>query len=641
VRRIQREHGPEAIVALAGTGRNVWHLLAKLCFVGFGSPNIGTGFLSGLACYTPKTIVSVMTTGFLPLPDCAQMFPDRYDNPQWKRPECLLIWGNNPVVSHADNVRGDWFLECMKRGSQLVVVDPRLTWLASRAKIWLQLRPGTDAAVALGMLNVIIEEKLYDQTFVENWTDGFDQLRQRVKEYPPDKVAEISWVPKEKIISAARLYATSKPAMLQWGVAMEQHKNGVSALLALQDLLGITGNIDVPGGNMIPMPKPSPFYNVPADIFGVEDLSPELLRKRIGINEYPMVEGAHPDVLAETLVTGKPYPIKMAWIQSTNPIACMAMEPQKIYRGMKNLDFVAVVDLFMTPSAMAFADIVLPAASGLERDSIRIENMPGAKTWWGPVRAINKIVQVGETKSDEQIILELGKRLNPKAFPWHNVEEMLDSLLKPARVTFAQLRERGIPHYYPFEYRKHEKRHMSGEKGFDTENGKFNLSLPPFAMLGLDPLPFYEEPPQSPLSTPELAKEYPLILTTGARPWAFFHSEQRQIPELREIHPDPTVEIHPDTARSLDIDDGDWVWIENNYGKCRQKARLTRTIHPRVVNADHAWWFPEKPGPEPSLFGVWESNINQLLPLGQCGPSGLCAPYRSNICKVYRVGEGV
>jgi len=130
-----------------------------------------------------------------------------------------------------------------------------------------------------------------------------------------------------------------------------------------------------------------------------------------------------------------------------------------------------------------------------------------------------------------------------------------------------------------------------------------------------------------------------LVLTTGARAWGFFHSEHRQIPEMREINPDPVVEIHPDTAAKLRIIDGEWVWIENSHGRCKQRARLTSTIDPRVVNAQHAWWFPEREGPEPSLFGVWDSNINQLMPAGQQGPSGFCAPYKSLICKIYRVDD--
>jgi anaerobic selenocysteine-containing dehydrogenase len=636
VEKIQNEHGAEAISVWHGTGRNVWHLGAKLSYSGFKSPNL-TSLLSGMACYGPKIVLSTMTTGFLPLPDVSQMFADRYENPNWKKPECLIIWGNNPVVSQADSVRGDWFVECMKRGTQTIVIDPRLTWVASRAKIWLQLRPGTDAAVALGMLNIIINEKLYDKDFVENWTDGFDLLKERVQEYPPEKVEEISWVPKEKLIAAARLYATSKPAAIQWGVTVEQHKNGMSNLLAIQDLWGITGNVDVPGGNIIS--KPDKFYRVPDFMWGWRDLPKEMMKKRIGFKEYPTVTIAHPDLITDAIVTGKPYPIKMAWIQGTNPLACIAADPRYLYKGINNLDFVVVLDLFMTPSAMAMADIVLPVASALERDTIRAESWGNA--WWGPVRTINKIIQVGECKSDEEILLDIGKRLNPDAFPWESVEEMLDFMLEPSGETFAELREKGYPEYYPFTYKKYEKGLlMGGEKGFNTATGKFMLHAPMFAKSGADPLPFYEEPPLSPITSPE-AKEYPLVLTTGYRTWGLFHSEHRQIPEMREIQNYPEVEIHPDTAEKHGIKEGDWVWVENNIGRFRQKAKVTPTIHPQVINAGHGWWYPEKPGPEPSLFGVWESNPNQCIPGGEQGPTGWCAPYKSSICKIYKDTEGL
>ncbi len=639
VRKIQKQYGPEAITVMHGTGRNVWHLGAKLCYSAFGSPNL-TSLLSGMACYGPKIVLDTYTLGFLPLPDVSEMFADRYDNPNWKKPECIVVWGNNPVVANADCVKGDWFVECMKRGSKLIVIDPLVTWFASRADIHLQLRPGTDTAIALGMLNVIIEEGLYDKEFVEKWTEGFDRLKERVQEYPPEKVAEISWVPKEKIIAAARLYATSKPAAIQWGVTVEQFKTGMSTVLAIQNLWGVTGNVDVPGGNIVSQPEF--FYKVPKFTWGFEDISKEMRLKRIGAKEYPTVSIAHPDLLYDVMETGKPYPIKMAWLQGTNPIACIAMDPRRLLKIMQeNLDFVVVLDLFMTPSAMAFADIVLPVASALERDSIRAENH--GNCWWGPIRTVNKIVQVGECRSDEQILLELGKKLNPEKFPWNNVEEMLDFELKRAGITFAQLREQGIPEYYPFEYKKYEKGKLrrDGKPGFETVSGKFMFYVRQFEDLGYDPLPYYEEPPQSPISTPELAQEYPLVLTTGARSWGFFHSEHRQIPEMREIQSDPYLIINTETAQELGIRDGDWVWIENNYGKCRQRAKLTPGQHPKVVNAGHGWWYPEKPGQEPSLFGVFDVNPNQLHKPGNMGPSGWCAPYKSNICKVYKATEEI
>ena len=634
-RRIQAEFGPEAITVLTGTGRNINHILAKLSYSAFGTPNMAPGFFSGLSCYVPKINAMQATFGGFAWADCSQMFPDRYDNPNWVPPKCMIIWGNNPVVSNPDSFMGYWIVECMKRGTKLIVIDPRLTWLASRADVWLQPRPGTDPAIALGLINIIISEDLYDREFVGKWTDGFEALKERASQFPPERVEEISWVPGEKLVKAARLYATSKPAAIQWGVALEQHQAGMSTLLGVQDLWALTGNVDVPGGNIINRPGVD-YTKLPPAAWGIEDVSRDVLKKTLGQKEFPFFKGAHPDAMADAMYSGKPYPLKMAWMQATNPLTCTGADPRKAYQALRNCDFVVDVDLFMNPSAMACADLVLPAASVLERDSIRAEFVGG---WWGPLRAINKVVQVGEARSDEQIMLEVGKRLNPESFPWENVEQMLDWLIRDTGMTFAELRENPIPHYAPFEYRKYEKGLLRRDRapGFRTENGKFNLHIPAFDKIGIDPLPYYEEPPESPVSTPQLAKEYPLVLTTGARSWGLFHSEHRQIPQLRQIDPDPEVEIHPDPATKLGIINGDWVWIENSHGRCRQKAKLVTTIDPRVVHAKHGWWYPEKEGSEPTLFGMWDCNINQLLPFGQQGASGYCAPYKSLICKVYKV----
>lgn len=635
-RKIQAQYNPESIVVMMGTGRNVWAAGSKLAYTGFGTPNVCM-FFSGLSCYAPRLRIMPITQGFFCVADCAQMFPDRFDNPAWKVPECILLWGNNPVVSNPDSFMGWWMVECMKRGTKLIVVDPRRTWLANKAEIWLQIRPGTDAALALAMINVIIEEELYDKEFVEKWTFGFEQLKERAKQYSPEKVEKITWIPKEKIIEAARFYARSKPAAIQWGVGFEQANSGVSAILGLQALWGLTGNLDVPGGNIIN--KPTPFHEIPPPLWGRKELSAEMKKKRIGAKEYPLVPMAQPDILVDTMLTGKPYPIKMAWIQSSNPIACMGADSKKTLQALLAMEFVVVADMFMTPTAMAAADLVLPVASGLERDGIRTECYETA--WWGPLRAVNKVIQVGECKSDDEITLELGKRLNPGGFPWKDLEEMLDWLIRDSGRTFKEMRGLGTPHYYPFHYRKYEKGLLRGDgkPGFETENGKFLFSVPYFDKIGLDGLPYYEEPPESPYSTPDLAREYPLVLTTGSRLWGCFNSEHRQIPEIREIHPNPMVEIHPETAQKYGIKDGEWVWIENMRGKCKQIAKLTPNIDKRVVHAQHAWWFPEKSGPAPSFFGVWESNINLLVPYGQQGPSGFCAPYRCGICRIRKVQE--
>jgi anaerobic selenocysteine-containing dehydrogenase len=307
-----------------------------------------------------------------------------------------------------------------------------------------------------------------------------------------------------------------------------------------------------------------------------------------------------------------------------------AADVRRVYEAFKKLDFVVVVDLFMTPTAMAFADIVLPAATYAERDGIAVT--------LGSVGAINKAIDpVGECRSDMEINLELGRMLNPEVWPWNNVKEMFSAMLKPTGMSFEGLRSMGFA-YDVFEYKKYKKGLLRADKraGFNTPTGKVELYSTVFRKCGLDPLPYFEEPPESPVSTPGLAENFPLVLTTGARVRGFFHSEHRQIPLLRQMNPDPVVEIHPETAEKLGIKNGDWIYIENTHGRCRQRAKLTVGIHPRVVHAQHGWWYPEKPGPDPSLFGVWESNINLLLPAGWVGRSGFGYPFKSQICRVYK-----
>jgi thiosulfate reductase/polysulfide reductase chain A len=155
--------------------------------------------------------------------------------------------------------------------------------------------------------------------------------------------------------------------------------------------------------------------------------------------------------------------------------------------------------------------------------------------------------------------------------------------------------------------------------------------------LGYDPLPFYEEPPESPVRTPEVAVDYPLILINGGRFLPQFQSEHRQLGMgLREQHPDPLLQIHPDTARALEIQEGDWAVIETRRGAIQMKATLITGIDPRVVHAEHCWWFPEQPGPEPSLHGLWQSNVNVLTTddLDTCDPLTGSWPARALLCKV-------
>jgi anaerobic selenocysteine-containing dehydrogenase len=641
--QIRDEHGAESMVFIQGTGRNVggWLLLVAYSY---GSPNWLQGGLTGNSCFHPRLVCMRMTQGDYTVPDCSQFFQERYAHPEYELPETIMIWGQNPANTCNDGFMAAWVIDCMKQGSKSIVIDPIYTWVASKADIWLQIRPGTDGALALGLLNVIINEGLYDKAFVEKWTHGFDKLSERVQEYPPEKVSQITWIPKEKIIQAARLFATSHPASIQWGVPVDLAPEGAQVANSVIHLWAITGNIEIPGGMAIARMA----YDVPpypmsqeaiAEYYG-DVMPPEQMAKRIGIEEYPVAKEFHwraqADMVLEAMLTDKPYPLKGAWIAGNNMLTSAA-NPRKYQEALNRLDFIITSDVFMNPTIVALADVVLPAGSMAERDGIR--------AWWTPLNAMQKSIDVPDCKPDEEVCLEMARRFNPN-LKWQNLRELFDDFLKPSGMNYDELKEKGWvfpPEGHPTQpYRRHEKGLLrkDGKPGFNTPTGKVELYSTHLERMGYDPLPSYEEPHMSPYSTPELAKEYPLILSTGRRSVLYFHAEHRNIKPLRELEPHPVVEIHPDTARFLGINDGDWVWLENPHGRCKRKARYFHGIHPKVVQSPHGWWLPEKKAEE--LFGLWEVNINTLIPDGtqaKCGFGG--GQYKSIMCKVYKADEGI
>ncbi len=645
LKEIRDKFGAESVIFCQGTGRDMGGPITMMMYA-YGSPNWINYGLSGHCCYSPRQFAMFSTTGDYCVLDASQFLEKRYDDPQWQPPKVIIVWAQNPCATDPDAFYGHWIIDCMKRGSKLIVVDPRANWLASRSELFLQIRSGTDGALALGMLNVIINEGLYDKQFVEKWTYGFDQLKERVQQYPPDKVAEITWIPKEKIIEAARLYATSKPAAIQWGVPIDMCPEGSVVAQAINHLWCITGNVDNPGGNVIARASHGvTSYPYTQDemikLYG-EELFKKLSEKRMGAQRYPAFKNfrawAQPDAVLDQLESGQPYRIKAAWIQSENILACMAADPRRHFEALKKLDFIAVVDLFLTPTAQAFGDIFLPAATFPEKESIR--------SWWSPLSVTVKAVEVEECRSDWEINLEMAKRLSTKSYPFKTVKELLNSRLNAAGKNYDELAAKGsweaTPEGPSKPYYRYERGLLrkDGKPGFNTTTGKIELYSKFFEQCGVDPLPYYEEPPESPVASPVLCEEYPLILGTGARSPAFFHSEHRQIPWLREIDPDPNVEIHPETAEKLGISHGEWVHVENQRGKIKARAKVTLMVHPKMVMVAHGWWLPEAKGTEPYFHGVWEYNVNNLIPMGTQGRSGFGGGnYRCGLCKVTKIKE--
>lgn len=706
---IREKHGPESVVFAMGTGRDIGPWISMLSYA-YGSPNVMFS-MSGNACYSPRIAAVETVLGDYCVPDCSQWLPKRYDDPRYKVPECIIIWGYNIPNTCPDNIFGHWFIDLMKKGTKIICIDPRLSWFASRSKKWLRLRCGTDGALAMGFLNVLINENLFDRSFVEKWTNAAHLIRidtgkllranelvkdesqknfiawdsknntpvvwdsnevkyknsnvlpaldgrfevnliegnkvlchttwnafcDEVNQYPLDRVEEITTVPAKDIADAARFFAQSKPASIQWGLPIDSTPGITPTAQAITALWCITGNLDVPGGNIIARHAfGAVAYALPGAEGVIKLKSKEIDKKRIGADTYgpfnKFIWRSQTDKVLNQIYSDEPYPIKGMWIQAANIIAGISFQPKKWREAFNKLDFIAVVDTFMTPTTQ-LADIVLPAASFLEKESVR--------SWWIPLQTINKAITVEDCKPDVEINFELAKRFDPD-FQWDTIHDLFDDIIKPSGMTFKELQEKVWafpPEGHPSApYYRHEKGLLRKDRkpGFNTPSGMIELYSVLREEWGFEPIAHYEEPPFTPISRPDLAKEYPLILSTGRRSFAFFNSEHRMIPWLRQIDPDPTVEINPKTARSLGISNGEWVWVENWLGKQKFKAKVTPIVPPEMVMAAHGWWFPEEDGAEPSLFGVWKSNINQLIPMGCQGKDGLGAPLKNLLCKVYK-----
>jgi anaerobic selenocysteine-containing dehydrogenase len=643
VKDTTEKYGAKSICTGAGTGRNATWQGNVLGKGGFHSPNDTAGMLSGNCCYTPRMQGMNALFGDTFIADCGQLNEDRFDHPGYKRPDLFIIWANNPLRANSDGFYGHWIIDCMKRGSKLLTIDPEVTWLSAHSELYLQPRPGTDAALALAIGHVMIEEDLYDHDFIDQWVYGFDAYAERVKEWTPEKAAEVTWIPAEKIYKAARLIGNAGVTTLQWGLAFDQTKWANGAAHAAACVQVLTGNIDNPGGFVC-----INFGYVQSDIREnvSRNIDPNVNDGRLGddgnwgaMNVKGKTPHAVPEAILHAMETGDPYPVKMLLLISTTGFTNMAGEAKRVYDAYKTCDHVVICDLFMTPTAVACGDLFIPMAMGCERTGVR--------GWYTPLRAITKVTQTGDAISDEQFMLEAGKRLEPDIFYWDDVDEMVDFCMQnmatvPLEISLDELKHDVIV-YPEFEYDKYKtgKLRFDGQPGFNTTTGRIEMYCTQYDACGMDPLPYFKEPMESPVSTPDEYAEYPFVLTTGRRAWEYFHSEHRQLKHMRKFHPDPNFYMNDEDAAALGLEEGQWCWLENPHGRCQQRLHITPTMLKGVISAEHGWWFPEKKAEEPSLFGVWESNINLLTVQGDFGPSGYGSSYKTQLCKVYPADHSV
>jgi anaerobic selenocysteine-containing dehydrogenase/NADPH-dependent glutamate synthase beta subunit-like oxidoreductase len=619
LKEIKDKYGPEAIHISCGSGqKHIGIQATKIAERIWPTPNTHLGRYT---CIHPDVMANGATFGDT---ITYEFGPDYFDA------HCIIFWGAEPDVATPAQARV--VHRALRRGSKLIVVDPRPIPVARRADVWLRIRPGTDMALALAMQHVIIKEGIYNQEFVENYCYGFDRLKAHVQKYTPEWAEQVTTIPKEEIMKAARLYATERPGSIYIRLGSgAQQITSTQTCRSISMLIGITGNVDARGGNLLYYRtfREALMWHPYLMFWGVKPPA-AVNEKRIGAKDYPLMHKRAICHVPSTIRAMEEGRVRAMWAMANNLIVS-EMDNRRIWDILKNkLDFFFVSELFMTPTA-ELADIVLPAAFYPEIDQLTEAFGHPSST----VTATKKCVEpVGECRDDREVAIEIGKRMGMDVSPWETLHDYFNWMLKYQGITFEELLKKPNGTLtFPRGY----ERYRTSTPAFSTPTGKVELYSPTFEAMGLDPMPVYEEPPESPVRTPELFKEFPLIYT-HYRIHGYMHSEGRQIKRQRQLNPEPYLQINPERAAAMGLAEGDWVYLETpkSAGKNRLKYRIQfiPNMHPDVVAGPHAWWFPERPAPE---HGCFDSNINALVSLEPPYDPVVGVPQvRAILCRIWK-----
>lgn len=581
------KYGPESFaVSTSGWNTQSTHALDRRFMNLLGSPN----WISGVAlCAGNTAAVNKLTYGWFPMGDLGNT-------------NCIVLFGHNPK-KHSWTPIYNAINAARTRGAKVIVLDPRVSDQAEHADLHLRLRAGTDAAMCLGWLKVIFDEKLYDEEFVRDWCIGFEELKARVDEYPLERVEEITGVDRELIAEAARMYATADGAIIPWTPITDQQVSSTSAIRLHSILRAVTGNLDVVGGetlggfnqNYIPESELGLHEKLPAGQkakqLGYEDHPvftyrvAEMLKgpteKVWGFPYADQVMGCHmanPTNVFRAMATQNPYPVKAFFVLGNNALLSYANQHQ-ILKGMMNQELIVAHEIFMTPTA-ALADYVLPGDVFSERNHVA-----DSWSWTNRLALSQKVVEAPEQASSTfKFWRDLAHRMGlGEHFPWENLEDILDYRLSRSNRTFAEFEAATFMEAPVPEFRKYRK------TGFATPSGKVELASSILADLGFDPLPYHRE-------APGLSDEYPYSVFTGVREDPFFQTGQRNIKVLRDRCPLPSLFLHPVDAEREGLADGDWALLESATGSVTAKVSVQESMKEGHIRVPHGWWYPELRG---------------------------------------------
>ncbi|MFC1871046.1 molybdopterin-dependent oxidoreductase [Chloroflexota bacterium] len=533
--------------------------------------------------------------------------------PDYEHTRLMLMWGANPTDSRqlAENspAYGGFdqiIYKARKRGAKLLVIDPKRTDIAAQADEWIQINIGTDLALGLSMLNVIISEALFDKEFVDNWTIGFNELSIHVRHYTPLWAEGITGVKASKIVDVARMYATTKPALIHDGNGLDQHTNVVQTVRVLGILSAITGNVDIPGGDVFfPRTHLGRYLTV----------RPET--KRLGADKYPLFPSVPFPVVVDSLLNREPDMPRAMIVHHSNPLLINANE-KRVRDALSKLEFLVVSDLFPTATAQ-LADVILPDTSDFERFGYEGYSSPMG----GFLALRHKVVEpIGESRPAFDVEYELAKRMElGNYYHWKTTEEWINYRLQRLGITLEDLKQKSIIYTTPpKEYRKHLK------DGFNTPSRKVELYSQRLKDNGYDPLPIYSQPLTRLNSGLDPVDKYPLVGTTR-RPGIYVHTKFRNLPKLQKIQPAPLAWIHEDDARVRGISDGDNSIVSSSEGIIEVKVRITTDIQSGVVVVDFGWGNP------------WDDGVNVNILTSDDVRDPVCAATsnRRFLCQIEKV----
>jgi len=620
IKKVVEKHGPEAMAIYSGRGGFEQSLTDMFATDGhdticlnllfpLGSPNT---FSCTSLCNNSHRVLAPMATFGTPYD---RLFPD------FENAEQIVVWGSNPATD-SPPINLKKILEAKRRGAKVVVIDPLKTFTAMKADEWIGIRPGTDGALALGIANLMIMKGLYDTAFADDWMHGFGEFREYVKGFSPRDVEGITWIRAERIERLAEDLARPKTTLVLH-TGLEYANSGVQNIRAILILWGLAGNFDRPGGLIFRRPQSSSTKR--------NRIEPPAGRAAIGSDRYPLYcdlnRSGHFMEVPRAILKGDPYLIKGLIILGSSIITAFP-NPNLWSRCFESLDSLIVIDRFLTNEAM-YADIVLPATTMFEITSYK--RYPGYLSFRERV-----VPPVGEARNDYIILAGLAKALGYGDRYPQSEGEMLEFVFPAGgSISLEQLKSKpegiSIPSP-PMIYEKYKAGLLRKDKkpGFETPSGKFELSSNLLKKYGYDSLPLYQEPTEGPIGSPDLAKEFPLVLTTGTRTQSAFRSQHLNIPGLLKLQDKPNILIHPEDAEKRWIQDGDRVWVRTKRGRVPFYAKVTERIVKGVIEANMGGGGPLQPQ-------EWkEANVNELTDLENCDPISGFPVFKALLCEVER-----